>query len=1428
VEARTRHKDLESTVSELWRSALGCKDDKLEPERTFFEQGGYSLLAIQLSKRISDELLVDCAPTAILEHNTLGAFCLHLHGLLQTDGPGPSTSPPQKAGGISDIDSPISRNSERFPLTPLQEAYWLGEQQCHELAGPATWFEEYKTHNLDLERLQRALDRLVARHPMLRVVFNDDATQRIVNDVPRLPVHYEDLRSASASEREERLKTWRSKARESSPRLDTWPLLRVSVADCGHVQWVNLSGRLINMDGRSGDVFAADLRAFYEGDRELPDLSLTVPNYLSFVRNQLRTHTQQYRASTEYWTARFDTLPAAPELPRSIQNGRQIAPMRRLAVRLSRTKTQELFANARRFGVTPTAAVCTAFSAVLSRWSGSRHFLLNLMYGNRQPVHPDVNNLVGCLSDTLLLEVRLGGRSFLSDVQTSQKQVFADIAHGSIPGVQVLRQLRAHRGGNGQTILAPIVFASGLGLDPSSQDEADRPFFLEQLGWEPVDSGIQTPHVLLDHQAGLSRGELMLNWDVRSELLPPGLPEAMFSAYVGLIERLCNAPNAWQEGIPELVPESQRVTRQALNCRPVLPCPVTRLHETILHSGRSHPDKLALRDADGAYTYAQLTAWGQHIAFRIAETGVEPGDRVAIRLPKSAAQIAGTLGVLFAGGIYVPLSVDNPTERSRQIIGQGGIAHCLVQPGTTLDIQGVRDIEVPPMQPGATPDWEFSVPRAADSLAYIIFTSGTTGTPKGVAIRHSSALNTLQDVNDRFAVGPEDVCLGVSELGFDLSVYDIFGTFLAGGTLVLPSGVFSKNPIHLAGLLRQNAVTVWNSVPAFMEMLVEYCEHKAQDGLRSLKTALLSGDWIPTTLPARIKALAPDATVVGLGGATEASVWSNYFVIDQVDPSWRSIPYGYPLGGQSFHVLDTELRDAPDWVPGELFIGGRGVAAGYYADRVRTEAQFIERSDGQRLYRTGDWGRYWPDGTLEFLGRRDSQVKIRGHRIELGEIEAALRKQEGVREATVLAADTPTGDKQLLGFAIADDSELDERSILSGLRRCVPGYMVPARVHLVTKLPLTANGKVDRRALLSTQRAPSVSPTPESSEANRPQTRFDEVVREAWTNLLGTIPQPDSDFFQVGGHSITAIRLVNRLERELQLSLPLSLVQEHPTPSALAKAISRQSLEWSPIVPLSSDRDPPPLFAVHPVGGNVFCYWRLASLWPNNVFGVQARGTVAAMTPHTTIEEMAAAYAEAIHARQPVGPVRLLGWSMGGLISLEIAHRLKALGRRSAVVLLDTWKGKQHTTDRTDSAILLEFFHDLTNGESTKRGFDPSGMSVEAALRTGSQMLNEVQTTPGMSVNLLTSLFGVFAANSRAIAAHRAKPATEPCLLLACKRNDMLRFENLSPLALDSHWQAASSAVTCEEVDADHYSIVSEPTLAALVPRITTFYNEHS
>ncbi|TDV48686.1 non-ribosomal peptide synthetase [Actinophytocola oryzae] len=572
------------------------------------------------------------------------------------------------------------------------------------------------------------------------------------------------------------------------------------------------------------------------------------------------------------------------------------------------------------------------------------------------------------------------------------------------------------------------------------------------------------------------------------------------------------------------------------------------LHRLVERAARRWPDARAVVTTSRTLTYAELDRLANATAARLHHLGVERDELVGVAMRKGWEQVVAVLAVLKAGAAYLPIDPDLPPARFRGLAARGECRCVLTQDWLTVpDLDGVHVLAVTDEQVVAAPA---GTSTQAD-LAYVLFTSGSTGEPKGVMLEHAGVVNTVLDLDERFDVGPGDAVLGLSALSFDMSVYDIFGMLAAGAAVVLPDPEGALDPGHWVELMHANGVTVWNTVPALLAMLVSWLEETAGAAPSPVRLAFLGGDWIPLDLPDRARVYFPDLTMVNIGGATEASICSVFHVVDHVDPEWTSIPYGRPLTGQGCLVLDDGLRPATE---GELFITGRGVARGYWRAPELTAASFVTHPvSGERMYRTGDRGRLMADGAIEFLGRADHQVKVRGFRVELGEVEAVLRSCTAVGDAVVVATGPAQSLTGLTAFLTPRPGARPVAEVvLAEARELLPRYMVPDAVRLLDAFPLTGNGKVDRAALAAQAGAGHADGEP-------PRPGLERRVAEVLCDLLaGPIPSRTASFFELGGNSLVAAQFVARLRRLCHTDIPMTLPFTHPTVAAMAAFLSTQ------------------------------------------------------------------------------------------------------------------------------------------------------------------------------------------------------------------------------------------------------------------------------
>jgi amino acid adenylation domain-containing protein len=1132
--------DVERRLAAVWADVLTVDAPALDDD--FFEVGGHSLLAITLVDRIAREFDVDVPLRVLMDRSTIERLAQWIE-----------QAPRQEASGKALHCHPEERHAS-FPLTDVQEAYLFGRSRAFELGGVATQgVAEFEAEDLDVPRLVAALDRLVRRHDMLRAVVGPDGRQSVLQEVPTFPVEVLET-SASTTDRDATLTRVRDRLQHSMLPPDRWPLFEIVV--------VRLGDRRARVFARF-DLLVADLHSLRLLWRELgqlyrdPDRDLSVPNVMFrdwVVARSRDDRRPDWQRAAEYWQRRLPTLPGPPQLPyarplRAIDQPR----FRRRSVWLNADTWHRLQDAASRAHVTPTAVLLSAFAEVLGTWSRHPRFSLALTFFNR-PSLPGLDGVVGDFTSLLPIGLDTTADSVRALVRRVQDELWEVLDHRQAGGVRVLRQLGTLQGRTAQAVL-PVVFTCALGADESSE----APWaWLGRL----VDSVSSTPQVVLDHQVQEAGDQLLLTWDAVDDAFPAGMLDEMFAGYRELLDGLAAADRTWTDPVPVVVPADHRDGIAEVN-RTDGPLAPATLHGLVLDQAARRPDQPAIVTATGrVVSYGDLERRSRTVARWIEARAAGDDGLVAVMMQKGWPQVVAVLGAVRAGAAYLPIDPALPEERRRHLLEIGRVKLVLTERAVSdslawsLDVSHLAVEECEPLEtdePAADPDdWT--------RLAYVIFTSGSTGLPKGVMIDHRGAVNTLLDLNDRFRIGANDRVFGVSALGFDLSVYDVFGTLAAGGTLVLPAPGSERDPGRWSQVMREHRVTIWNSVPALFEMLVDHLEGRA-DGPDALRLVWLSGDWIPVALPDRARARWPDAEIISMGGATEGSIWSILYPIGAVDPAWQSIPYGRPLRNQRMLVLDHRLRDRPVGVPGDIYIGGLGVARGYWRDPEKTNRSFVRHPEtGQRLYRTGDMGRWMSGAQIEFLGREDGQVKVGGVRIELGEIEHALGDHPAVRLCVVvarhLAAAVSTdasaaSQRRLVAYVVpVEGREVTEASLRRWLEEKLPRAMIPTRIVLLTHLPLSANGKVDVNALaLPTQ--PSRPAGPVSERERR--------VRRLWADTLGIAEESlgtDDNFFDVGGSSQLLVQLEHGLSQEAGRDLSLLRLFENPTIAGMARLVA--------------------------------------------------------------------------------------------------------------------------------------------------------------------------------------------------------------------------------------------------------------------------------
>ena len=703
-----------------------------------------------------------------------------------------------------------------------------------------------------------------------------------------------------------------------------------------------------------------------------------------------------------------------------------------------------------------------------------------------------------------------------------------------------------------------------------------------------------------------------------------------------------------------------------------------RIHDLFEAQADARPDAVALVFAGREVTFGEVELAANRVANALQARGVRPGEFCGLVAERGVELVIAMLGIVKAGCAYVPVDPSYPEERVRFMLEDAGCAAVLASPGLVSLCGPSRPvvlIDGPEVRSASSA--RPRCPATAGDVCYAIYTSGSTGRPKGVVLTHRAVVNTLEWVSRTFRVGPADRLLFVTSPSFDLSVYDVFGALGAGASVEIGSTALLSEPADLARHLCAGGVTIWDSAPAALSRLVPFLPERA--AASRLRLVMLSGDWIPVSLPGVLKRVFPGVEVNSLGGATEAAIWSNFFQIGDVDPRWSSIPYGAPIQNARYYILDGHLRPLPVGIAGDLYIAGACLAEGYLNRPALTNERFVADPfvAGRRMYRTGDLARYWDDGTMEFLGRSDFQVKIRGFRVELGEVEAAIRALPGVRDALCATCLDGASQRALVAYVVPQrPAEFDGRALKEELAARLPDFMVPGHIISLPALPLSPSGKIDRQAL------PSPAEAQRSAAFREPSGPLEIELAGLWQGLLKrkAVGARD-DFFELGGHSLLAVMLIAEMRARFGVEVPLSQIIQSPTIESLAAVVERsagskvaaadRAGEASMLVELRPG-GPHCLFLVHDGEGETLLYRNLARRLPSHfaVYGIMPRRLPGVPLADTHISAMAASYVAEVRRRQPHGPYYLGGMCAGGVISFAMASQLEREGEEVELVLL--------------------------------------------------------------------------------------------------------------------------------------------------------------
>ncbi|HEX2076290.1 MAG TPA: amino acid adenylation domain-containing protein [Longimicrobium sp.] len=1018
---------------------------------------------------------------------------------------------------------------------------------------------------LEVPALERALAEIVRRHEAVRTLFAPEGgtpVQRVLPPPGRV-VPVDDLPAVPAEEREAAVRAWATRQANAPFDLAAEPglrarLLRVAADD--HVLAVILHH--IVSDGWSTGVLYRELAALYgaftRGEPSpLPPLAIQYADYAAWQRARLAG--PEHARQVEYWRARLAGAPVLLDLPtdrpRPAVQGTAAASHH---FRIPGQVHERLSAVARAQATTPFMALAAGWAALLHRWSGQDDVVVGTPVAGR--TQPQTEPLIGFFVQTLALRMDLSGdpsfRALLGRVRQATVEAYA---HQEVPFDQLVDELKVER-----SLSHPPLFQAMISLQNASGAGPELPGLrVETVGAEV---GAGEGYLMLYMEEGQRGLDAVLRYP--TDLWDAATMERVAGHLLTLLDAAAADPDARLSRLP-LLSADERARLVAAAAGPPLAVPALPVHRLIEAQAARAPDAVAVVFGETVLSCAELNARANRLARRLRALGVGPERRVGVCLHRSAELVTALLAVVKAGGAYVPLDPADPAERLAYLRQDAGVS--LVVSSSDLAHAAGGDAPVlwmdhEPLDRESPENLDGEVDL--DGLMYVIYTSGSTGRPKGAMNAHRGVLNRLHWMRREYGIGAGDVFLQKTPFSFDVSVQEFFLPLLAGARLVVARPDGHRDPVYLREVMEAQGVTWVHFVPS---MLAAFLEQPGLERLTSLRRVFSSGEALSRELAERCLARLPASVELhNLYGPTEAAIDVSFWPCRGDDPS-RPVPIGRPVASTRLHVLDAALQPVPPGVTGELYIGGVQVGRGYLRRPGLTAERFVpdpfSAGPGARLYRTGDRARLRADGAVEYAGRVDHQVKLRGFRIEPGEIEAALLAHPALREAAVvLRADGP-GEARLVAYVAAAEGAAAPAAaeLRAHLGATLPDYMVPGAFVTLDRLPLTPSGKVDRRALPAPERAPERDYVP-------PTTPAEEVVAALWAEVLGVERVGVHDnFFEIGGHSLLVARLYARIREAFPREMVLVDLFRHTTVAAQA-AFATENPEAAPAVTVSQQR----------------------------------------------------------------------------------------------------------------------------------------------------------------------------------------------------------------------------------------------------------------
>ncbi|HKS73594.1 MAG TPA: amino acid adenylation domain-containing protein [Terriglobales bacterium] len=1261
--------EIEQAIAEIWEAVLHTSP--IGVHANFFELGGHSLLATQVVSRIQKQFGAHLPLRSFFEHPTIFQLAKELGMPNPSDGRVlESTIPKLPRDGTVAIQS--------FPLSFGQQRLWVLDRLEPNSPAYNVPITLRLRGTLNVSALEYAINQVLRRHEILRAEIHSENGEPVQKVLPAkdLSLPVVDLSGKPLEESEERALRLAAEEARKPFHLAHGPLLRSKLLRLSDRDFIlMITVHHIVFDGWSTGTLLHEIAAHYESALSrkpsgLPELPIQYTDYAAWQRDTLQGDVLEQELA--YWKRELDGAPASIELPTDrprppMQSFRGRTRVEFFELPLMR-RLQEI---SRQRGVTPFMTLLAAFSILLQRYSGQDDLVVGTPIAGRN--HPEIERLIGLFVNTLLLRTNLSGNpTFLELLERVRKTAMGAYAHQEVPFERLVEELKPERDLSRNPLFQVLFVLQNLPRDEWKMTGVTPIPFQAKGETEKFDLSV----TLVEKANGLKA-----TFGYNTDLFDEATIVRMVGHFRRLLEAIAVDPEQYIADLPLLTDAEEQKLLVDFNHTAADYPRDSSVYGLFEAQADRTPDAIAVIFQGEQITYRELNQRANQIAHYLRKSGVGPDILVGIYVERALNMVAGILGILKAGGAYVPLDPAYPKDRIAFILENAQAPVLLTQQSLleTLPPLGAKAIQLDADWPAISQESiENPAPTSSPkNLAYVLYTSGSTGKPKGVQIEHRNLVNFLTTMNKEPGLTASDVLLAVTTLSFDIAGLELYLPLINGATVLLTSREQAADGKELIALLENSGVTVLQATPATWRMLIE----SGWKGHSNLK-ALCGGEALPPDLADQL--LSRCGELWNMYGPTETTIWSSVYRV--VSTLANTAPIGRPIANTTMYVLDARKQPVPIGVPGELYIGGDGVARGYWKRPELTAEKFLADPfrEGERMYRTGDLAKFMSDGNIQFLGRADFQVKVRGFRIELEEIEAVLAQHPSVQQGVVIVREDRPGDKRLVGYLIPkpnlDPSTVELREHLKG---SLPEYMVPQVFVKLPSLPLTPNGKINRRAL----------PSPDWSQLESlgsvpARDQLELMLVRIWQKVLG-LPQVGitDNFFDLGGHSLLAARLLAEVEKVTGRQIPLSALFRGATVESLAQ-ILREGSEANPdpvVMEIQAGNGSLPFFAIASPGVDTLGYALLARHMGSDqpLYKLQAHEPVVERRPFTEDElrQLSQEYIAAMRAVQPQGPYCIGGMCEGVQIAERMVLELEAQGQQVGLfAIFDTWV-LQHSQD---------------------------------------------------------------------------------------------------------------------------------------------------